>query len=251
VSTFFNRVDAILTSIISHTDKNQYFKPGQTYVDLLISTFSLQTVLNMKPPSSFRWENPYCWTIEQIFQIRQKVSRIFTQNIFASLKQQLILLSQGLAYDQWSGTLSNLQLEYLFESVRVRQMVTELVCRMYKLEQMEATQSVNSLVVKFASKVPAANRFATTTLILLKWWSRLWSDYVFDTQEKNALSDTIMALFVAFSMKRGLLTESETQEACDSHVKSIILAINFLVFVLFEFKMGEDNASDDSCYASL
>jgi hypothetical protein len=74
----------------------------------------------MKPPSSFRWENPYCWTIEQIFQIRQKVSRIFTQNIFASLKQQLILLSQGLAYDQWSGTLSNLQLEYLFESVRVR-----------------------------------------------------------------------------------------------------------------------------------
>jgi hypothetical protein len=41
VSTFFNRLDAFLTSIIMSSEKNTFFKPGQTYLDMAFKEFSL------------------------------------------------------------------------------------------------------------------------------------------------------------------------------------------------------------------
>jgi hypothetical protein len=46
VSTFFNRLDAILTSIIISSEKNSFFKPGQTYLDMAFKEFSLNTIIS-------------------------------------------------------------------------------------------------------------------------------------------------------------------------------------------------------------
>ncbi|MFO0117780.1 MAG: hypothetical protein ACK521_09270 [bacterium] len=46
VSTFFNRLDAILTSIIISSEKNSFFKPGQTYLDMALKEFSLNTIIS-------------------------------------------------------------------------------------------------------------------------------------------------------------------------------------------------------------
>lgn len=146
---------------------------------------------------------------------------------------------------------SSLELEYLFSAVREQQLLTELVCRLYRLEQMEATQSTNdTLLCTFSAKVSKTHRYANASLILLKWWSRLWTDFVNDA-EKSSLSATIMRLFVFFCQKRGLMNENESTEACDSHLKAVLLAIDFLVFVLFDFKMTDGKPGDDLVFAEI
>jgi hypothetical protein len=49
VSLFFNRLDAILTCILSSSEKNSYFKPGQTYIDMCFKEFNLQALMNLTP----------------------------------------------------------------------------------------------------------------------------------------------------------------------------------------------------------
>jgi len=64
VSTFFNRVDALLTAILQVSEKNPFFKPGQVYMDTIFETFSLHTVMAQMLPSLSRCNNPYCFTKE-------------------------------------------------------------------------------------------------------------------------------------------------------------------------------------------
>ena len=45
MSTFFNRIDALLTQILGFTEKNCFCKLSLTYIDLTIDKLSLYTML--------------------------------------------------------------------------------------------------------------------------------------------------------------------------------------------------------------
>lgn len=136
MSTFFNRLDAILTYILSQSEKNSFFKPGQTYLDKVFAEFRLHPLMSLTP-SLRRCQNPYFFTQEQIAQIQQKTARINMVNAFADLKHRLVRLGFCEGVDERFGEPADLKPSKIFDSLKMRKLTGELITRLYRLEQME------------------------------------------------------------------------------------------------------------------
>jgi hypothetical protein len=87
------------------------------------------------------------------------------------IKRELLLIDSADYNDSkregWVGDLTKLQLQSILDPTKSPAMINEVITRLYSLEQLEEN---NQSFRKFKATKP---KEMLTTLILLKWWSRL------------------------------------------------------------------------------
>lgn len=98
--------------------------------------------------------------------------KIYKVNFFANIKQRLVLLGSRSDPEGSTSELADLKLGAIFDSLKIRRIITELITRLYRLEQMEASLKQNSVPISpFVAKLAPSRSYATTSFILLKWWT--------------------------------------------------------------------------------
>jgi hypothetical protein len=123
-------------------------------------------------------------------QIQSKLARIYQVNAFSNLKRALLLADHKNGY---VGELRDLKLGYLFNDPARKQLLTELVCRLYRLEQWEASQQPTGKLLTYLRGI--SDQSALCAGLLLKWWSRL--------SDSNIDTEVLIALFGDFCKNRG------------------------------------------------